>query len=309
MYNLYIKKGKDKLISAIEKSFQTEEEFENYIMGAKEIFSDIFILRRQVHAVHSGRDIPDIIGIDRDNNIVIIENKNVVVTEDILSQILRYAFWAETNPDSIKAMWLETEDRPDDIEVEWDNVNIRVIVLAPSIKLSVPRLLKKINYAVDLVVVKRFLIGDEESILLHKFEEELEIKPKTARGLEIYDKEYQKDNRNPKSVDEFFSVVEEIEKIVKKNGWSLEKKLNKYYVGFKSGFPLVFGVSWSSSRSFGIFLKVQPKEVPEFRKMCPYEFVYDKQWKQAWLKYDSKISISKLEKTFKWTYDSFLEKQ
>ena len=35
-------------------------------------------LKRQVHV---GKDIPDMIGVDRDNNIVIIENKNVAVTE------------------------------------------------------------------------------------------------------------------------------------------------------------------------------------------------------------------------------------
>jgi len=308
MYNLYLKKKQNKLVPAVEKPFQTEEEFEKYIMDAREIFSDIFILKRQVHAVHLGRDIPDIIGIDRDNNIVIIENKNVVVTEDILSQILRYAFWAETNPDSIKAMWLETQDRPEDIEVDWDNVSIRVIVLAPSVKLSVHRLLKKINYAVELVVVKRFLIGEEESILLHKFEEESEIKPKTVRGMEIYDKEFQKSYRNKKSVEEFFKVVEYLEKIIKNNDWNLEKKLNKYYVGFKSGFPLVFGVSWSGTKSFGIFFKVQPKELPKFKKACPYDFSYDKQWKQAFIKYNDKVDFSKLEKTFKFTYDSFLEK-
>lgn len=38
--------------------------------------------------------------------------------------------------------------------IEWDNVAIRVVVLAPSIKLLVLRLLKKINYNVELVEVR-----------------------------------------------------------------------------------------------------------------------------------------------------------
>lgn len=101
MYNLFLKNKQNKLIPAVKKPFQTEAELEKYLMNTREIFSDIFILKRQVN---TGKDIPDIIGIDRDNNIVIIENKNVAVTEDILPQILRYAIWAETNPDSIKAM-------------------------------------------------------------------------------------------------------------------------------------------------------------------------------------------------------------
>jgi len=305
MYNLYIKKNKNKLISATEKLFQNESEFEEYLINTKDIFSDIFILKRQVNA---GRDILDMVGIDKDNNVVIIENKNITVTEDILPQILRYAIWAETNPDSVKAMWLESEDRPEDIEIDWDSVEVRIIVLAPSIKLIVPRLLRKINYHVELIEVKRFLIEREEVILLNKLEEEPETQKKTVRGMEIYDKEFQKSYRNKKSVDEFFKVVEEIEQIIKNRGWSLEKKLNKYYVGFKSGFPLVFGVSWSGSKSFGIFLKVQPEKLAEFRKVCPYDFSYDKQWKQAFIKFDKNVYISKLEKTLKWVYDLFLEK-
>lgn len=304
MYNLYIKKQKNKLISAIEKPFQSESEFEKYLMETKDIFSDIFILKRQVNA---GRDILDMVGIDRDNNIVIIENKNITVTEDILPQILRYAIWAETNPDSIKAMWLESENRPEDIEVDWDSVEIRIIILAPSIKITVPRLLRKINYNIELIEVKRFLIGNEEGILLNKLEEEPELQKRTVRGLEIYDKKFHKSNRNKKSVDELFGVVDEIEKIVKKKGWNLEKKLNKYYIGFKAGFLLAFGVHWLGTKSFGLFFKVQPKKLAEFKKICPYEFKYDKQWKQAIIKYD-KIDIPKLEKAFKWAYDCLIER-
>lgn len=305
MYNLFLKNKQNKLIPAVEKPFQTEAEFEKYLMDTKEIFSDIFILKRQVNA---GKDIPDMVGIDRDNNIVIIENKNVIVTEDILSQILRYAIWAETNPDSIKAMWLETENRPEDIEIEWDNVDIRVIVLAPSIKLSVPRLLKKINYNVELVEVRRFLIGDEEGILLNKLEEEPEIKPRTVKGLEIYDKDFYKTYRNSKSVDIFFEVADEIDGLVRKKGWNLEKKFNKYYIGFKFGFPNVFGIHWVGSKSFELFFKVNPDEYKQTQPLSPYEMEYDERWKQATIRYDDSVNIKKLGKVFETVYGFFVEK-
>src|SRR3989344_6488660 len=224
MYNLYFKNKLGKIVTAIEKPFQTESEFEKYLMDTKELFSDIFILKRQVNV---GRDIPDMIGVDRDNNIVIIENKNVVVTEDILPQVLRYAIWAETNPDSIKAMWLEAENRPDDIEIDWNNVDIRIIVLAPAIKPSVARLLKNINYTIELIEVKKFLVGDEECILLNKLEEEPEIKARPARGMGNYDKEFYKEYRNRDSVDIFLKVADEIEALIKRKGWNLQRKFNK----------------------------------------------------------------------------------
>lgn len=304
MYNLYLKK-KNNLVSAKEKPFKTEEELEKYLMNEKGIISDIFILKRQVKA---GRDIPDMIGVDRDNNIVIIENKNVQVNEDILPQILRYAIWAETTPDSIRAMWLEEENKPEDIEIDWDNINIKVLVFAPSIKLTVPRLLRKINYDVELVEVKRFEIENSEIILMNKFEEETEIKTKTAKGLEVYDKEFYKQYRNSKSVDLFFKIADDIEKIARSNEWNLEKKFNKYYVGFKSGFFNLFGIHWVGTRSFEIFLKLKENQFSKIKKICPYDMAYDKRWKQATIRYDDNIKIKKLERVFKLAYSFFIDR-
>lgn len=74
------------MLAAREMPFKHEEEFERYIHTAQDILSGIFILKRQVPA---GSDIPDMVGVDRDNNVVIIENKNVVVDEEVLSSIKR----------------------------------------------------------------------------------------------------------------------------------------------------------------------------------------------------------------------------
>jgi len=305
MYNLYLKNRKGKLIAAKEKPFQTEEEFEKYLLNTKELFLDIFFLKRQVN---TGKDIPDVIGIDRDNNIVIIENKNTIVSEEILPQILRYAIWARTNPDSIKALWLEVKDRPEDIEVEWDNVDIRIIVLAPAIKLSVQRLLKTINENVELIEVKRFLIGNEEVILLNKLEEEPEKNTRTVRGMEVYDKVFYKKYKNNKSVDVFFRVVDEVDNLVKKKGWNLERKVNKNYAGFKMGFPNVFGIHWIGSKSFGFFFKVNIPLYKKIKKLSPYDMEYDERWKQATVRYNTNIDVKKLSKVFEVVYNAFVEK-
>ena len=57
-------------------------------------------------------------------------------------------------------------------------------------------------------------------------------------------------------------AVRESEKLVKAKGWPLETKFNKYYVGFKHGFPNVFGIHWLGARSYAIWFKV-PQEVAE----------------------------------------------
>ena len=46
----------------------------------------------------------DLVGLDKDNNIVIIEVKDEIVEESVISQVMEYAMWLESNPDLIKTL-------------------------------------------------------------------------------------------------------------------------------------------------------------------------------------------------------------
>jgi hypothetical protein len=303
MQNLFWKKSNGKVISAKDTPFQTEDEFERYIHTVKEILSDIFIIKRQVRA---GGDIPDMVGIDRDNFVVIIENKNVVVDEEILPQILRYAIWAETQPDSVKALWLDAKGRPEDIKVDWDSLKIRVIVLAPSIKITVPRLLKKVDYKVDLIELKKFIVGREEFILVHKLEEPESAPRRGARGLEDYDRAYYEEWANPRSVEKFFALEKELERIMRAEAWNLEPKFNGSYMGFKYGFFNVFGVQWVGTKSFEVFVKLPKSKFAEAKRLCPYPSEYDERWKQVTIRVDEKLIAKKLIPVFRQAYKHFV---
>lgn len=277
----------------------------HWLLKIAELLEDIFVFKRQVRA---SRDIPDLIGVDRDNNVVIIENKNAEVTEDILPQILRYALWAETNPDSIKALWLEVEDKPEDIEIDWDKLEIRIVVLAPRIQLSVARYVKKLNYKVDLIEVKRFVMKKDEFVLLNKLEEDQTTSKKVTKGLEEYDRSFYEKYRNKNSVKIFFSLASELEKIVKKANWKLEKKYNKHYVGFKHGFPNVFGVHWVGSKSLEVFLKIPQKDLLKMKRVIPYKLEYDVRWKQATIRVDEQFKMQKLVPACRMSYEYILGK-
>jgi hypothetical protein len=272
MQELFWKTKRDKTIAATEAPFKTEDEFERFILGTKEILSEVFILKRQVRA---GRDIPDMVGVDQDNCAVIIENKNVPVDEEILPQIMRYAIWAETHQDTIRVWWQEAKDRPDDLEIDWDHLQIRLIVLAPSIKPTVPRLVKKLGYAVDLIEIKKFVVRTDEIILVNRLESPVEEGLATAKGMQVYDKEFYKDRRNPRSVDAFFDLEAELESIVKRKGWNLEPKFNAYYAGFKHGFFNAFGVYWVGTKSFGVFVTLPKSKLAQAKRLCPYASEYD----------------------------------
>lgn len=258
--------------------FKTEEEFEKLIFDTPEILEDVFLLKRQIRG--GGKSgIPDIIGIDNDGNICIIEMKNVTVDAAIIPQVLEYAFWAESNPDSVKSLWLEAENKPDDISVSWDDFEVRVIVIAPTILRSTLAIVDKISYQVDLIEVKRWVEGADTLLLVNRLEpEEQKGKPRPVKGLENYDREFYMRRYNKNSAQEFLRYVQQVEELIRENGWSLETKFNKHYCGFKAGFFNAFGIKFIGSKTFAFFFKLPEADVKASGlKMTKYE----SQWKEA----------------------------
>ena len=151
------------------------------------------------------------------------------------------------------------------------------------------------------------MVGDEECILLNKLEEEPEIKARPARGMGNYDKEFYKEYRNSDSVDIFLKVADEIEALIKRKGWNLQRKFNKHYVGFKSGFPNVFGFHWVGSKSLEFFFKMPATKFQQIKKLSPHEMEYDERWKQGTIRYTDKTTLASLEAVFEATYDLFME--
>lgn len=258
--------------------FKTEDEFEKTVFESSELLEDIFLLKRQIRGGGKA-GIPDIVGIDSDGNICIIEMKNNTVDAAIIPQVLQYAFWAEKNPDSIKSLWLECDNKPEDITISWDDCQVRILIIAPSILRSTLDLVDKINYPVDLIEVKRWIEGQNELLLVNKLEvEERKFKTKPASGLRTYDEKFYKSNYNKKSAEQFLKYVGEVERLIKRNGWQLETKFNKHYCGFKAGFFNAFGIKWVGTRTFAFFFKISENEAKGFKlPMTRYESL----WKEA----------------------------
>lgn len=276
MANLFWKTKKS-VISLLSTPFKTEEEFERLIYSNPEILGDIFPIRRQIRG--GGKSgIPDIIGVDSDGNICVIEMKNTTVDSNIIPQVLQYAFWAESNPDSIKTLWLECDNKPDDITISWDNYDIRIIVMAPEILKSTLDIVNKINYPVDLIEVKRWEEGDNHLILVNQLAKETKPPVRPSSGLEIYDEAFYKKNYNKESAKQFLKYASDVNNIVKDRNWNLEMKFNKHYCGFKAGFFNAFGIQWVGSKSFAFFVKISETQG---RKLSPKMTRYLHQWKQA----------------------------
>lgn len=276
MANLFWK-TKEGIKALLATPFKTEDEFERTVFGTSELLEDIFLLKRQIRGGNKS-GIPDIVGIDSDGNVCIVEMKNCPVDSSIIPQVLQYAFWAETNPDSIKSLWLECDNRPDDIRVTWESLQVRILVIAPTILRSTMDLVDKINYPVDLIEVKRWVEGENEILLVNKLEPEIRKPTRPVTGQATYDEAFYKTIYNNTSVDQFLKYSRDLEAYVGKQGWDLEIKFNKHYCGFKAGFFNAFGIKWIGSKTLAFFFKLPKDEATQVGiEMTRYET----QWKEA----------------------------
>jgi hypothetical protein len=290
----------------VETPFLSEDEFEKFVFETPEILENIFILKRQIRGSNKS-GIPDMIGIDYDGNICIIEMKNTDVNSNIIPQVLEYAIWAERNPDSIKSLWLERENKPDDLNVSWDKFEIRILVIAPKILQSALDSVNKISYGVDLIEVKRWIDDNNQLLLVNKLEPEKENKkPKPVSGMEVYDENFYKKERNKSSVKEFMKYTQELNKLVKSNDWQLEMKYNKHYCGYKNGFFNAFGIKWVGTKSFALFAKINEDEAKNINvNMTRYESI----WKEALYVIDQgKTKISEFLPVLEFAYNKLMGK-
>lgn len=258
MANLFWK-SKEVTTRLVETPFRTEEEFERLIFATPEILKDIFRLKRQIRG-GTKQGIPDIVGLDKKGNICIIEMKNVKVDASIIPQVLQYASWAETNPDSIRALWLEAESKPDDWSVNWDDCEVRIIVIAPTILRSTLDIFSKITYLVDLIEVKRWVETGNSFLLVNRLELEPKVRVRAVSGLETYDAGFYLKGRNKTSAIEFIRYAKETEELVLKEGWHLETKFTKRSCCFQAGGFNAFGVKWIGQKTFAMFVKLPESE-------------------------------------------------
>jgi len=258
MPNLYWKhEGTTKNIPV--KEFPSERDFEEYVFKNQDLLGDIIIIYRQIRS-GTRQGIPDMLGVDPDGNICLIEMKNVQVSEDVLPQVLSYAVWAETNPDSIKAIWLEAKNKPEDVNIDWDSIQIRIIIIAPSFNPNVLRMSSKINYAVDLIQIQRFSDDQDEFILVEALEDTSYKKVGITKPMGDWSWEYYEENHGKEATAEFKKTVDALAAFVKEQKWNLTYNLNKYYTGFKLGNKIVFSVNWDSALKWSLRLKI-PEEV------------------------------------------------
>lgn len=302
MSNLFWKNDQGNLITLAATEFKTEEELERYLYQNPELLGELVIISRQTRT-GTRKDIPDLTALDKDNNVVIIELKRGAADENIIAQVLRYAIWAETNPDSIKSLWHECDHKPDDMEINWESLSIKIMVVAASFPPVVLRLVNRIEYDVQLVEIARFTSGKNEFVLMNPRQSEAISTKGVTKSQRTWDETWYRKNYNPASVDIFLHTIRRVERLLRERGWKLETKFNKNYASFNYGSRNVFGATWIGSKSFCLFFKV-PRKVSESINIVGLEpFRYEDEWHQVLYKVEGKdYPLEKLAPLFEAAY-------
>ena len=270
----FLWKSKKETVTLTSKPFGDEKEFENLIMKQNLIGDDIVILTNQIRG-GSKRGIPDVIGIDGGGNVCIIEMKNVPATSEDISQVLDYAMWAETSPDSI-AKLVNDSNQSDDINIDYNDYSVRIIFVAPEIDESLIKQRDKINFSIELIEINRWAWEKNEFFLVKRREQRESKKIRPVHGQRNYDEEFMLtvQKKNPESVKRYMSTAKKLERISEKNNWGLDMKFNRGYCTLKYGFNNVCGLDWIGTKSFVVFVKlpwkkaasIEPKGVKIYHK-------------------------------------------
>lgn len=298
---LALKDGKSKII--IEQPFRPEEELEKFIQEHPEIIGNVTVLQRQ-----SGdkRDQPDIIAVDAKGSVVVVEVKDETADYDVVSQVLRYALWAEHNPDSVRVLWKDLREKASSSEPDWNNMKVRAIVVAPDFEPSVTKAIVKIGYETSLLRVNRFITDGEEFVVVNdvEYNDEGRQSPVRVKGNYQDPKWHEEWGRNLASVEQFFVLAKKIQEMVASNKWPLDAKFNQEYFGVKYGSHLAFGVQWETNKKIFVFFNHVPvKALSQFKKLGVECNTPDNGW--SWVYPEGKeFDIRKFGPVFKAAFEA-----
>lgn len=307
MANLILLKSKNEPINMNEIEVHPEELIEKIIFETKNILPDVYILKKQL-IINAGQGRIDLVGIDNENNILVIEIKDEVVDEGVIPQVMSYAFWVETHPDAIKNIWHEWRNKPEDLHFNWDKeFDLKIIIIGPSFKPSVQKLINRISYPVELIEFKKFNDGSSDYIFLNKLILEEERTSKPVNTTREYDENFYVENYNPNSAKEFWKLSNKVETYLKTKGWNLTRSNNQSYISFKYGFPIVCGVNFIGSKSFCLFFKIPKRTAQEIKISGQEMFRYEENWNQVLYKVESgEVEIKKFEPLFVAAYNNIV---
>jgi len=197
--------GESNVLKSVPKSkLDLEVQLENWIVDDPTILDlDILVLGRQVHTDYGGYI--DILGLNKEGDLVIIELKKDKTPRDIIAQCLDYASWInELGYEQIHDIYKNSTGKMladsyqklfDDSLPETLNENHKIVIVASSLDESTERIIRyladKHSININAVFFDVFKLGDKQILGRSwlkdpELVEEKSTKSKGRPGLGIY---------------------------------------------------------------------------------------------------------------------------
>ena len=199
----------------------------------------------------------DLLAMDKSlgqGKLLLIELKNKPADVEVLLQVLRYASWVSTSPDSIKLL-LEKEK----MDAGSADLKPMIVIVAPEIVEELVELSQYITaFEFSFLEVKRFRLGSEFLVVVNSKLAAPEKVTQVSVQEEWDWERYERDLKvSPDRVALAKSLVSHIQEICAGKGWSLQFRFRKGYTPFQmAGGWNVIGTENRWSKGWCVWFKL-----------------------------------------------------
>jgi hypothetical protein len=257
--------GTDRRASKVaEEAFRDEvSDLEGFIKANPTILGEkVNIFAEQIDTGLGSR--LDLLGVDQSletGKLLLVELKNEPADVRVLLQVLRYAGWVSSSPDSVRLL-LERRG----IDASKVEITPRIVVLAPAIQDELVELSQYITtFEFTFIEVRRFKQGDEQFVVV----ERRTAVPRTSSMVTAQEEwaweRYERDLKlAPDKVALGRLLAETLSEMLSRRGVTLEMRFRKGYTPFQmqGGWNVIGTESrWASGWSIWFKLPASPEEL------------------------------------------------
>jgi len=235
--------------------------------------------------------------------LLLIELKNKPADTNVLLQVLRYASWVSTSPDSIKLLLEKAK-----LDAEKADLKPRIVIVAPDIEDELVELSQYIAaFEFSFLQVRRFRLGSEFLLVVESRAVARETKtPVTAQGEWDWERYEQVLHVAAPRIELAKWLVSKIQDVLAEKGWSLELRFRKGYTPFQMpGGWNVIGTEnrWAKGWCIWFKLPAPPDELGLAAPSWADQIYWSKEWHTFYLNVTSKdIDFPQLNPFFEQAY-------
>lgn len=186
--------------------------------------------------------------------LLLIELKNVPADTNVLLQVLRYASWISTSPDSVRLLLEKQKIRADKVDLKP-----RIVIVAPDVDEELVELSQYIRaFEFSFLEVKRFRLGSEFLAIVNPRLQALPKSTSVTMQEEWSWERYEHDLRISSGRLEIAKwLVSQMQEVCADKGWPLQLRFRKGYTPFQmAGSWNVMGTEWKWPTGWCIWFKL-----------------------------------------------------